>query len=130
MTKKYDLQLTNPTFDIYQDCGQITATQAKKYIRELANLRTIPQESCLYDLSVQFFSHDSQKYYLCSTPDYKPELRKDNNGWMSVKINNKGCRKCATEDCLKNIYSGKCTDEFACEIIGKKLFADKYTNEK
>ena len=125
-TQKYDLQLTNPTFDISQYCEQITADQANAYIRYIANLHTIPQGSCLYDLSVQFFSHKSQKYYLCGNLDYKPELHKTSDGWMTLKINNKSCRKCATEDCLKNIYSGKCTDEFACEIIGKKLFAEKY----
>lgn len=128
--QKYDLQLSNPTFDITQDCGVITAKQAKAYIREIANLRTIPQDSCLYDLSVQFFSHNGQKYYLCGNPNYKPKLHKTCNGWMSLKINNKNCRKCATEDCLKNICSGKCTDEFAREIIGKKLFADKYEKQK
>lgn len=126
MSTKYCLYLENPTFDTNQDCGQITAKQAKTYIRELANLRAIPQESCLYNLSVQFFSHNGQKYYLCGDPNYQPKLHKTCNGWMRLKINNKSCRKCATEDCLKNICSGKCQDEFVIDLIGKKLFADKY----
>ncbi len=125
-TTKYYLYLENPSFDIHQDCGQITAKGAKAYIRELADLRTIPQESCLYDLSVQFFSHNTHKCYLCGDPNYKPKLHKTCNGWMSLKINNKTCHKCATEDCLKNICSGKCTDEFVINLIGKKLFAEKY----
>jgi len=126
MATKYYLYLENPTFDITRDCGDITAKRAKTFIQELANLNTIPRESCLYDLSVQLFSHNGQKYYLCGNPDHKPKLRKTCNGWMTLKINIKRCRKCPTEDCLKNIQSGKCTDEFACAVIGKKLFANKY----
>ena len=34
------------------------------------------------------------------------------------------------KDCLECIASGKCCDEFIINSIGKKLFADKYTNQK
>lgn len=121
---KCDLHLVNQVFDISQDCGQISVKKAKKYIQELANYTLIPQDSCLYTLSATFFGSEIEKYFLCCNP--KPKIHTKNNYYMRLGIILKNCRKCPRQDCLQNIQSGKCTDEFAREVIGKKLFAEKY----
>ena len=71
--------------------------------------------------------------------DYK-EYFTDMNRWTSTNTRkeqdlshmeidyrlNGNLRKCNSDDCLKNLASGKCKDAFVIEHIGKKFFANKY----
>lgn len=124
--KKYSFYLSNPTFGIFHNCEKISATKAQEYIQELSNWHSIPHNSCLYSLSAHLVSHNSKKFSLTHNSRLTPKISKTNYGALGLRINLKTCKKCPTEKCFINICSGECSDDFVREIIGKKLFAEKY----
>lgn len=66
---------------------------------------------------------------------FKGTKHKDSYKFEIMLENSRLCVPCcdvlrSKKDCLECIASGKCRDEFTINTIGKKLFADKYTNQK
>ena len=81
----------------------------------------IPHESCIMSLSASITRTATTAY------EYKSHSEELNIYMHPFQ------KKCAIRDkknCPRCIASGKCRDKFVIDLIGKKLFADKYEKQK
>ena len=104
---------------------KIPYNDALSYIESFNKLK-LPDNSCIFKLNLHLY--------------YQKEYFTDMNRWTSTNTRkeqdlshmeidyrlNGNLRKCNSDDCLKNLASGKCKDAFVIEHIGKKFFANKY----
>lgn len=104
---------------------KIPYNDALSYIQSFNKLK-LPDNSCIFKLNLHLY--------------YQKEYFTDMNRWTSTNTRkeqdlshmeidyrlNGNLRKCNSDDCLKNLASGKCKDAFVIEHIGKKFFANKY----
>lgn len=105
--------------------GEIPYENALTYIQSF-NYTTIPDNSCIFEFDIRLnykkdYSTHMNRWTAITT---KNELA---NSQLSIcyRLNTK-LKNCTCSNCLQNIASGKCTDSFIIENIGKKFFADKY----
>jgi len=128
MAKRYEITLIDGSYAQQMDaicCGSMPLTKTKKYLQELSKIQDIPQESCLYSVDAKLYNTDNTRVYF--NREY-PSAKTDNVviHRLQLTVCNRTGQKCVHGNCFKNISQGKCTDKFMIEIIGKKLFADKY----
>ena len=112
------------------NCGCVSLSKIRKYLQEISDKAFIPSDSCLYAFYANFCSCDYTKVYLKhnSTADNCPE--KTSVKELNINFSLKNKHTCCSLDCVNNICTGKCTDSFVTEIIGKKFFPEKYKNEQ
>lgn len=129
--RTYTTSITNTShgwnccdIDVIQ-CKPMTAKEIKNYMNEINHHKTIPLDSCLYSISVDFQNLFQRKIFITTENRYKSATKKSVGGlYISVQL--KGCAKCGSTECFRNLENGKCTDNFVRKIIGEKLFQDKY----
>lgn len=145
--KKYNINVSNTEEgNGYQDTvvlagGQITESELEEFIQELAKYSAIPKTSCLYSFNFNF--HNYMEKNICLRTDFpcfdkSKGLREKHSAGVHISIQLKSKHKCSTNNlfcdirdvCFEHIRTGKCKDEFVINHIGKKLFADKYANQK
>ena len=107
----------------------MTAKEIKKYMSEINQHKTIPLDSCLYSIDVDFQDLFQRKIAISTENQYKLTTKKSVGG-LYISVQFKGCAKCRSTECFRNLESGKCRDDFVRKIIGEKLFQDKYGNQK
>ena len=107
-------------------CGTLYDTELKEYQEHLFNITHIPQDSCITSFDAGFYNsrmisiNNSEQKVKEWVHDLKIDLR--------YKPEHEcGCKR---DDCFGNIESGKCTDAFMIEHIGKRFFADKYKDRQ
>lgn len=134
-TKQYNIDLVNTVsgWDYSTTnrlrCASWSEKQIEKYLRELSAFGCAPKESCFFTVNARFYENSEIKVILPSFFARKPVpgIRDESDGGMDINIKFKNSHKCPCEDCFKNIQSGKCTDKFVIDIIGKKFFTDNYS---
>ena len=97
-------------------CGHWSVEEMTEFLKKIQNT-DIPVESCLSSVFASIrenisIAHDYKTHYESFTISIYPTRQ-----------------KCAIRDkknCPKCIATGTCRDEFVINLIGKKLFADKY----
>lgn len=126
------VQETNGTHRI--SCGNWSLESMNK-MTDMVRDANLTKDSCLVGISAQITrtTYNSKVRVIPLFGDTKcilPRERKE----LIIDINpdcvDKPCGCPSRIDCINCIANGKCTDEFVREIIGEKLFADKYTNKK
>ena len=98
-------------------CGRLTFNEMND-LYQLIRDTGIPSESCAASISAEL------RQTICNIQIFK---KKSDSSRLTIRIQPKkqcGIRK--DTRCADCIISGKCTDEFVREIIGKRLFAEKY----
>ncbi len=102
-------------------CVYWTVNGMNTFLEQLKNT-DIPVESCILQICAKMtkevsIAHNNQR---------------DTDKGLIISINpvNRKCKIRDTKNCIKCIASGKCRDEFVIDLIGKKLFADKYNQGK
>lgn len=114
--------------DVIQ-CKPMTAKEIKNYMNEINHHKTIPLDSCLYSVNVDFQDLFQRKIFITTENQYKSATKKSVGGlYISVQLKN--CKKCDATNCFSNLEDGKCRDDFVRKIIGEKLLKDKYENQK
>ena len=133
--KKYNVSITNATdysggIDAnFLTCPVMTAKEIKQYMDKINGYKKIPDDSCLYHIKFDFCDDFQRIISLHGKPEQKLSTTQS-SGNLSIAVKMKECRKCPRQICFGNIKSGNCTDKFVQEIIGKKLFEDKYIKQK
>ena len=108
-------------------CGYLQIGEMSEFFAQIKNAK-IPSESCIAAIYTSIAStaltmrgkntqNNAEKFI---AEEFIIDIYPTN---QQCKIKNKA-------NCPKCIAAGKCRDEFVIDLIGKKLFADKYTNEK
>lgn len=110
-------------------CPDMTTKEIKQYMDKINGYTTIPVDSCLHHIKFSFCYDFQRNILLHGIPEQKRSTT-ENDGGLSIYVTMKECRKCPAQTCFNNIKSGNCKDKFVQEIIGKKLFEDKYTKQK
>lgn len=115
----------------------MTMSEIKTYMDEIEHYQTIPLDSCLYSINLNFQDIFQKRFFITSDPTQKRSDGRCSGGFersesiLDICIGMRNNCKCSPKDCFKNIQNGKCTDNFICEIICQKLFKDEYnTNTK
>lgn len=104
---------------------KIPYKSALTYVKSFTNT-TLPSNSCIFEFELQLnyekdYSTHMNRWTAITT---KKELV---NSQLSIWYRlNRSLKDGFCQNCLNNIASGKCTDNFVIEHIGKKFFADKY----
>lgn len=112
------------------DCGNLSTKQIKQYLQEIADNKTIPVNSCVHNINAKFRMVRETYAFATTNGPITDNHHTVTMGGLDISVCNRyGC-KCHREHCFENLASGKCTDEFMIKIIGKKFFADKYTNKR
>ncbi len=104
-----------------QPCGHLSADEMNDLIEQIKNAK-IPFESCIISMSVDL------SQYFCNMKIFKLASKSEH---LTINLNT--CKKCGIHKqihCPKQIASGKCQEEIVIDLIGKKLFADKYNQGK
>lgn len=134
--KKYDVTISEPNdgwgcfapLAIY--CNPMTVKEIQDYLDIVAKNKTIPIDSCLYQMNTHI-QHCGCIDVLLSRNNFDIEsTKKDYSSYMKISVQMTNSRKCPREKCLENIKYGKCTDKFMIDIIGKQFFTDKYAKQK
>lgn len=131
MSKKkyYNVHLTGLEAAVYGK--QMTKAEIKRYLKELSeNYAEIPENSCLYLFYAGFNAYDDMTVNLGNQWNRKNNFSEVSRGFMNIRIHLKGCSKCHSSKCIKNIEAGKCKDDFVCTVIGKKLFPGEYGKQR
>ena len=130
-TKKYNIDLVNNISGwCYSDtirlhCAFWSTEQIEKYLNELSTTTNIPRKSCFCDLYAHFNAcHDTKVMMRSISPTAIEDI---SNGELNINIIFKNWHNCLRKDCFENIKSGKCTDKFVIDIIGKKFFPNEYS---
>jgi len=116
--KKSNVFLTSDqlyTYTSQRGCGNLTPDEMNDLYQSIKN-SNIPSKSCASSIYAEL------KQTSCSAPKFERS-----SSHLTITINPKkqcGIRK--DTRCADCIISGKCTDEFVINLIGKKLFANKY----
>ena len=121
MAKKSNVFLSS-AYNIYglsecKQCGFMDTNTLNEYWKELQNTQ-IPVSSCLCALATDF----------SKTTQINKGDKKNTHARLIVSVW-PVAPKCTISDCAKCttcITTGKCMDEFVINLIGKKLFAEKY----
>ncbi|MBP5794917.1 MAG: hypothetical protein J6W41_02785 [Alphaproteobacteria bacterium] len=101
-------------------CGYWSPDDINNFLEQLKNT-DIPHESCVFSIYATMHQNVSRGR----------TYKKDNNSLIiSINPANQKCKIRDEKNCIKCIASGKCRDEFVIDLIGKKLFADKYEKQK
>ena len=134
--KKYDVTISEPNdgwgyfapLAIY--CNPMTVKEIQDYLDIVAKNRTIPIDSCLYQMNTHIQHCGCIDVLLSRNNSNIESTKKDYSSYMKISVQMTNSRKCPREKCLENIKYGKCTDKFMIDIIGKQFFADKYAKQK
>ena len=142
MEKKYDVILNYSCFAGACNggveplhCGSMNMEQIKQYLQELAAKKTISHYSCPRHLTAHFENKESLSVYLSHMYTCPDAPQEESKGCLNLYMTNHASAgmytsKCPDRDCFNNIRTGKCTDTFVIETIGKKFFADKYQDKQ
>ena len=133
--KKYDVRLDFSCFGSGSgmeplDCGSLTIEEIEQYLQELATKKMVAKDSCAHHLTASFETKESLKVFLARNYQCPNAPYKESMGRLNLYMTNMNNSKCPDRDCFNNIRSGKCTDAFVIETIGKKFFADKYKDNQ
>lgn len=135
-TKKYDVEVTN-TIEGWGyssterlECGKMSATQIKKYLKEISEYSNIPDDSCIHHIYAMYCAKDSMSTTLCRNCTQQSGTNESNYGSLQLHVFLTNGKKCNRHDCFNNIQNGKCTDKFVIDIIGKKFFSKQYKDTK
>lgn len=123
MAKKSNVFLRTPNHfhaGEAKPCGYWSPDEMTQFLEQLKNT-DVPHESCAF--SVYATMHQN----ISSGQTYKTDK---NYLTISIYPINQKCKIRDTKNCIKCLASGKCMDEFVINLIGKKLFADKYNQGK
>lgn len=103
-------------------CGHLQIGEISEFFAQIKNAK-IPSESCITAIYTSIAS---------TALIMRGKNTKNDAGEFIINIypTNQQCKIKNKANCPKCIAAGKCCDEFVINLIGKKLFADKYTNEK
>lgn len=112
---------------IHLHCASWSTEQIEKYLNELSTITNIPQESCFHDLNAHFNTCHDIKVIMNTLSTATKDI---STGGLIINIRFRNGHKCPRENCFKNIQSGKCTDKFVIDNIGKQFFANKYAKQK
>lgn len=121
MTDKKTNVFLSSVYNLYglsgcKRCGFMESDSLNEYWQILKNIE-IPATSCIKSLFTDFHQTDSINKAGKTTTE-----RLIVSVWPV-------CSKCTPDDyakCTTRIANGQCKDEFVINLIGKKLFADKY----
>ena len=132
MTKcsgEYELYMDNPSL-VPQSrdsffCGNITKSQVDNFLNELSKYESIPESGCFGCIRAYVLTRNSKRISVSAT----------NNNQNSEKFYNVlqidfDKEKCKCSNCLGNIKTGKCKDDFVREVVGTTLFSKMYVNQK
>ena len=130
--KSYDVNITiirpstsNNGYDI--KAGTLTESQITQYLAELSAKGNVPEKSCIKRMFANM--NTDITIYLSGAAD-KDHRSNRHNGKLNVFSFIKSDSLCSAKNCAKAIKTGKCTDKFVIETIGKKFFADKYKDKQ
>ncbi len=101
-------------------CGHWSATEMDDFLKQVKRT-TIPDDACVISL---FASMNKTAWTAYEHKYYSEELE------IYIHPFQKKCAIRDKKNCPRCIANGKCTDEFVINLIGKKLFADKYEKQK
>ena len=112
--------------------GWLSMAQIEEYIQEILSKKHVPIDSCVFSIEAEFNSTQRLKATLRHGQAFENYSHKETKGGLNVSFILKNGRKCDSYKCLDNICTGKCTDKFMIEVIGKKFFPQQYkdTNTK
>lgn len=116
--KKSNVFLTTDqlyTYTSQRGCGHLTQDEMNNLYQSIKD-SNIPSDSCVSSIYAEL------KHTSCSALKFERSSSR-----LTITINPKkhcGIRK--DTRCADCIISGKCRDEFVINLIGKKLFAEKY----
>ena len=99
-------------------CGHLQIGKMSEFFAQIKNAK-IPSESCIAAIYTS----------IASTALTTREKNTQNNAEefiIDIYPTNQQCKIKNKANCPKCIAAGKCCDEFVINLIGKKLFADKY----
>ena len=130
MVKKFTLSLQIPSYLEHVSCGEMTQVQAEDFLKEIAQHTEIPQDSCLYSLSIDLYNHTDKKYILKNNEHNTQGIQEKQKCHIPIEIIRKNQNKCPHERCCHKISEGKCRDEFVINLIGRTLFPDKYNDRQ
>ena len=110
-------------------CGCVSANKINKCLDKIHDFGFVPETSCVYDINAQF-SDVTTRCVSLSYNDSSAEKSTENHvGELSVFLRMRGGRRCPRFVCFRNIETGKCTDPFVVQVIGKHFFPDQYKNK-
>ncbi len=108
--------------------GQMSWDEAKAYQTELT--APLPKDSCFDTLMTELHAEVriTGKNMRCAPKpcklwEYTPVTK------LQIELSFYRSKCITPHECFDNIKSGKCTDPYAIEHIGKKFFADKYVQK-
>ena len=99
-------------------CGRLSISEMSEFFAQIENTK-IPSESCITAIYTSIAS---------TALTMRGKNTKKDAGEFIINIypTNQQCKIKNKANCPKCIAAGKCCDEFVINLIGKKLFADKY----
>ena len=128
---KYYVYLTHSMMISTLGGKQMTESEIEKYLQDLSECYAeIPQSSCLHSLSANFNRWRDTELHLGNNWNRKDNFTRTHSGVLNIRIDIKACSKCHRRECMKNIETGKCLDDFVRTVIGKKLFPEKYGQQR
>lgn len=101
-----------------KQCGVFETNALHGIITDIKNTQ-IPDTSCIRSLSTNYTED-----YLCDMGN--GGISTNERLIISVWPTDKKCAIRDKKNCPRCIAAGKCRDEFVINLIGKKLFAEKY----
>ena len=134
--KKYKVTLgnwgANPSTILLSSDSVLTEREAKRYLKDLAKeFRHIPATTCFLCMETQFSKKETTS--VSFNRNWKNnKVQKEKILSNSLELHLATCLNCTNTErnCLNNIKEGKCQDKFVIELIGKRFFSTKYTQEK
>lgn len=103
-------------------CGYLQIGEMSEFFAQIKNAK-IPSESCIAAIYTSIAS---------TALTIRGKNTQNNAEELIIDIypTNQKCKIRDGKNCIKCIASGKCRDKFVIDLIGKKLFADKYEKQK
>lgn len=89
-------------------CGFLLAYERENFLTELKT-NPVPENSCFQEMKIMQIESGTKIQIICD---------------LGTNA------KCGPAKCFQNIMTGKCTDEYVKNMIGKKFFEAKYIKRK
>lgn len=128
--KKYDITVSADNIGygapVVLLCTQMSKNEIQNYLGKVTKQRTIPKTSCAYNIKHHLQNCGCIDVLLDQNKQNVECIQKEYSSYMKISVQMTNWRKCPREACLENIKSGKCTDLFIVNLIGKQFFSDKY----